>query len=36
LIIANTTSSDDLIFSARHVSTRANRPKLTVTYLGGP
>ncbi|HJS59689.1 MAG TPA: DNRLRE domain-containing protein [Vicinamibacteria bacterium] len=36
LIIANTTSSDDLIFSARHVSTTANRPKLTVTYVGGP
>jgi hypothetical protein len=36
LIIANTTSSDDLIVSARNASTKANRPKLTVTYLGGP
>ncbi len=33
LIIANTTSSDDLIFSSRSTSTRANRPRLTVTYL---
>jgi hypothetical protein len=34
IIVANTTSADVLVFSARHVSTRANRPKLTVTYVG--
>jgi hypothetical protein len=34
IIVANTTSSDLLVFSTRHVSTRANRPRLTVTYVG--
>ena len=32
IIITSMTSSDDVVFSARNVSTRANRPKLTVTY----